>query len=391
MAHHNRAKTVVTALLPFTPGFSPEDIRRLKTKLEDTRLPQGDIVPGAGNDYGMPTEWARNLYDYWLHKFSIEKAVERMQQWPHYTTYLEDMQLHFVHQRSRDPAATPILMCHGWPGTFYEFSQVITPLSEGADKDSPKFHVVVPSLPGFCWSSPPQRRGWTMKDTARLFHKLMLRLGYDKYVVQAGDWGQFIARELGAQYSENCRVVHLNYCPGSLPSQPISDREKSCQAKAQDWRSSHVGYAVLMRTRPQSMGWMLADNPVAHLSFIGEKYHEAASPSISSTPEWFEHILSTVCLYYFTRCAMTSALPYYENVRHDQFAEFSMRDENLIKCPFAYTSCWYDTAPNSKRAVERTGRLVRYKERDYAGHFMALEDPKGLCEDVRAVVAEHWS
>ncbi|UJO25098.1 Putative epoxide hydrolase [Fulvia fulva] len=253
------------------------------------------------------------------------------------------------------------------------------------------FNVVVPSLPGFCWSDGPKRRGWTMKDTSRVFHKLMLQLGYDKYAVQAGDWGQFVARELGAQYSDSCRVVHLNYCPGALPQDVApTDREMKCKAKGEDWRTNHVGYAVLMRTRPQTLGWMLIDNPIGLLAFVGEKYEEAASPSVSSQTHWLDHVITTVVLYYFTRCIMTSCLPYYENVPHHQFADYAMKEENLIRCPFGYTSMWYDTAPNSKRAVERTGNLVFYSERDSAGHFACLEDPKGITEDVREVVRRHW-
>ncbi|CAK3777576.1 alpha beta-hydrolase [Lecanosticta acicola] len=392
MSGHTRAKTVVTAVIPFTPGFSPSDISRLEKTLKETRPPREDVVPGAGNDYGMPTEWAQSLFSYWTNKYSLENAMSRIQQWPHFMTHIEEMSIHFVHQKSKHQNAIPLLCCHGWPGSFYEFSEVITPLAEGdGSGKGPVFDVVVPSLPGFCWSSAPQRRGWTMKDTARIFHKLMTRLGHDKYCVQAGDWGQFIARELGAKYADSCKVIHLNYCPGALPEGvELTERERKCAAKGQDWRTAHVGYAVLMRTRPQTLGWMLIDNPLGLMSFVGEKFEEAASPSVSSTAPWMDHVLTTVCLYYFTRCIMTSCLPYYENIRHDQFAEFAIRNENRIKCPFGYTSMWYDTAPNSKRAVERTGNLVWYRERDYAGHFACLEDPKGMCEDIREVVEKHF-
>lgn len=382
---------MVSAILPFSVGFPSADVNRLMATLKDSRVPSSDIVPGSGQEYGMPTEWAQALYNYWITKFSLDDAVNRMKRMGlHSLIHIEEMQVHFVHRQSKDPDAIPLLLVHGWPGTFYEFSEVVDTLSEG-DKDKPSFHCVVPSLPGFCWSSAPQRRGWTMKDTARLFHKLMQRLGYEKYCVQAGDWGQFVARELGAQYSDSCRTVHLNWCPGGLAEgvEP-TDREAKVLAKGNDWRTNHVGYAVLMRTRPQTLGWMLMDNPLGIMSFVGEKYHEAASPSISSSPAWFDHVLSTVCLYYFTRCIMTACLPYYENTRHDQFAEYCTRVENTIKCPFGYTSMFYDTAPNSRRAVARTGNLVWYKERDYAGHFACLEDPRGMVEDVREVVASHW-
>lgn len=120
------------------------------------------------------------------------------------------------------------------------------------------------------------------------------------------------------------------------------------------------------------------------------QYEEAASPKVQGKTTWKDHILTTVCLYYFSNCITTSCLVYYENTPHHLFADYAMTEANRIKCPFGYTSMWYDTAPNSKRAVERTGNLVMYKERDYAGHFACLEDPDGMCEDIRELAKGHW-
>ena len=146
-----------------------------------------------------------------------------------------------------------------------------------------------------------------------------------------------------------------------------------------------------MRTRPQTLAYMLTDNPIGLLAFVGEKYDEAANPAMQSQRSWMDDILTTVCLYYLTRCIGSSGLIYYENVWHEQFAAWAEeKPENFIQCPFAYSSYWFDTAPNSRRAVERTGRLVMYRERDYAGHFAALEDPEGVAEDVREVVEGFW-
>lgn len=363
----------MTAIQPFELSIPHEDIDRLYRKVRDTKHPTSDVVPDAGKDYGFETSWATKLNDYWINSYSWKQAQARINTIPQFTTEIEGLTIHFIHQRSSSPNAVPILMVHGWPGSFYEFSEIVPLLTSPDPNTSLSFDCIVPSLPGFCFSSPPPRRGWTMKDTARIFHKLILRLGYEQYTCQAGDWGQFVARELGAQYSDSCRVVHLNYCPGALPEglsdSDLTEREKAVRAKGQDWRTAHVGYAVLMRTRPHTVGWMLNDNPVGLLAFVGEKYEEAANPKVQESDGWKDHILTTVCLYYFSNCIMTSALPYFENVRHDQFAEEAMKQENLIKCPFGYTSCWYDTAPNSRRAVERTGNLVFYRERDYTGHF----------------------
>lgn len=396
-----------TEIKPFQVDIPQAEIDRLYQKLRDTRHPTHDVVPGAGKDYGFETQWATNLLDYWQTHYSWTRAQRQINTLDQYTTDIEGLNIHFVHQRSTDPNAIPILMIHGWPGSFYEFSEII-PLLTSPSASSTKipgeghptptqqaYHCIAPSLPGFCFSSPPSRRGWTMKDTARIFHNLMLRLGYKQYCVQAGDWGQFVARELGAQYTSSCKAIHLNYCPGTLPpslSDPeLTDREKAVRTKGEDWRTTHVGYAVLMRTRPHTVGWMLRDNPLGLLAFVGEKFDEAANPASQTSTRWKNHILTTVCLYYFTDCIMSSCLPYFENIRHDQFAEEAMRAENYIRCPFGYTSCWYDTAPNSKRAVERTGNLVFYRERDETGHFACLEDPEGLAEDIREVVGKHWA
>ena len=381
---------------PFTVRIEEEEVDRLYDKIRDTRHPTQDVVPGAGEDYGLPTTWAEELTYYWVRHYTWLFAQNRINQFSHFMTSIEDLDIHFIHQKSSKPDAIPILLIHGWPGSFHEFSEVIDPLCQGSDA-GPSFHCIVPSLPGFCFSSPPPRKGWTVKDTARIFHALMLRLGYNQYAVQAGDWGQFVARELGANpaYSQNCKVIHLNYCPGALPENlsdgDLSDREKKARDRGIDWRTNHVGYAVLMRTRPQSLGWMLQDNPLGLLAFVGEKYIEASNPEVHNSSKWRDHILTTVCLYHFNNCIMTSALIYYENTPHHLFASYAIEEENQIKCPFGYTSYLFDTAPNSKRAVERTGNLVFYKERDYAGHFACLEDPKGVVEDIRETVGKHWS
>ena len=383
------------AIEPFIVDISDDDVDRLNEKLRSSRHPTKDVVPDAGSDYGFPTEWGLDLYNYWLNTFSWPKTQDKINESAQFTTDIEGLNIHFIHQRSSNPDAVPILLLHGWPGSFYEFNEVI-PLLNNPSNSGPAFHCIAPDLPGLCFSSPPLRRGWTVKDTARIFHALVLRLGYKQYCVQAGDWGQFVARELGANpaYGESCKAIHLNYCPGALPDtvteDDLTDRERGAREKGIDWRTNHIGYAVLMRTRPHTLGWMLQDNPLGLLAFVGEKYQEASNPSTHSTTRWKEHILTTVCLYYFTHCIMTSALIYYENTPHHLFATYAMEEANRIKCPFGYSSYWFDTAPNSKRAVERTGNLVFYRQRDYAGHFACLEDPEGVVEDIREVLGKHW-
>jgi pimeloyl-ACP methyl ester carboxylesterase len=369
---------------PFKVAISDEEVARYYEKIRNTRVPTKDIVPGAGSDYGFTTEWATDLYNVWTSNYDWRDEERAINQFSHFTTELEDINIHFVHQRSAASTAYPLLLVHGWPGSFHEFNRVITPLTDASA--SIPFHCVVPSLPGFCWSSGPPR-GWKLQDTARIFHALMIRLGYKEYAVQTGDWGHWVGRELGAKYADACKAIHFNFAPAPLPEGvQLTAREAKMRDRVDDWLENHMGYAIMMRTRPHTVGWMLQDNPVGIMVWLGEKYNEAADPAKQNQLEWKKHILTTVSLYYFSNCIMTSSLPYYENIRHENFAEYAMKPENRIRCPFGYTSFDWDTEPSSKRAVERTGNMVLYRERGDGGHFAATECPDGLVCDVREVV-----
>ncbi len=161
------------------------------------------------------------------------------------------MRIHFLHARAEKPDAVPLLLVHGWPGSFYEFSRVWGPLSHPENKDDPAFHVVVVSMPGFCWSDWPPKAGWTLQDNARIFDALMHKLEYHRYMVQGGDWGHFVARELGARFTDSCKLVHFNFAPSGVPDK-VNDRteqERDLATRADDFLENHMGYAVEMRTR----------------------------------------------------------------------------------------------------------------------------------------------
>lgn len=233
-----------------------------KTHLPLTPKSPRGVGGGGGGCTGASLEWTTHLYSTWTESFSWHRQQDLINSLPQFTTEIEGLTVHFVHRRSPRPDASPLLLIHGWPGSFFEFHQIIQPLAEPDTNDVPAFHVVVPSLPGFCFSSPPPRPGWHPgRDNARIFHGLMRRLGYADggYVVQAGDWGQFAARELGSKYTAEpagggCRAVHLNWCPGPLPSsEDTTDREKKVEGRVKDWLENHLGYAVMMRSRVRKL------------------------------------------------------------------------------------------------------------------------------------------
>lgn len=277
------------------------------------------------------------------------------------------------------------------------------PLLRPDDANAPSFHLVVPSLPGFCWSQGPPR-GWTLQDTARIYDVLMKRLGYDKYAAQAGDWGHWVIRELGSGRYESCRAVHTNMCPGAPPKEyKMNEKEKAAMDRAQWWMGSqlnegHMGYAIEMRTRPQTIGyvrdllrmanWMAMatianvpdrpllivfpffriafnDNPVGIMMFVGEKYHELADPNLNTATlentKFLNDVCTTLSLYFFTPPSiMTSMLCYYNNVRHEVYTEFNAKEENLIRVPLGVSTFPYDAFPVPKAGAETTTTNLKF-------------------------------
>ncbi|KAJ4346954.1 uncharacterized protein N0V89_010887 [Didymosphaeria variabile] len=367
---------------PLDPNVPKDEVDRLFRKLKDTRLPQIPVVPGAGDKYGPSLEWINKLYNYWLNDFSWSKAQEQISEWHHFTTEIENLNVHFVHEKARvcKEKAIPLLLVHGWPGTFFEyvpqsyedmFQNVMHPLLEPSSADQPSFHLVVPSLPGFCWSQGPPSVKWTLQDTARIYDQLMKRLGYKSYVAQAGDWGHWVVRELGTGRYDACKAVHTNMCPGAPPrGTELNQKEQAAMDRAQWWigeplKEGHMGYAIEMRTRPQTIGVAFNDNPVGIMMFIGEKYQELADPNLKTATlesEQFNHDLcATLSLYFFTPPSiMTSMLCYYNNVRHEVYTEFNAKEENLIRVPLGVSTFPYDAFPVPKAGAETTTTNLQF-------------------------------
>lgn len=220
----------------FKVDIPQSEVDRLKRKLQDTRLPPKEIVPNAGSKYGPTYEWCKNLYNAWVNDFDWYEHQKIINSAPHYTTHVEEVKIHFVHARSKREDAIPLIMVHGWPGSFYEFSRVWNALANPEDPKQPAFHVVVPSMPGYGFSDWPPKAGWTLQDNARLFDTLMKRLGYSQYYIQAGDWAHWVARELGSKYTDSCKLIHFNFAPSPLPEGvEYTQREKEVQGRVDDW------------------------------------------------------------------------------------------------------------------------------------------------------------
>ncbi|MDK9495327.1 epoxide hydrolase [Streptomyces katrae] len=366
-----------------------EELDDLDARLRRTRWPDG--LDGVGRAYGMPPAEMRELVRYWREEYDWRAAEARLNEWPQYTTVIDGARVHFAHVRSPEPDALPLLMTHGWPGSFVEFLEVAGPLTDpraygGDPRDA--FHLVLPSIPGFGPSGPTTEAGWEFKRVARAFGVLMERLGYDAYGVQGGDWGAAVSRELGRIRPGNVVGVHLNLLPGAgataepgeaeLAALEPAERERTLASweRYRVWARERQGYADIQATRPQTLAYGLNDSPAGLLAWIGEKFTEWSDPR---TPVDRDQMLTNVTLYWLTGTAGSAARIYYERAH----ADYHGRPPEVSHTPTALADFPRDNFVPLRHIAERTDRIVRWTSYDRGGHFPAMEVPELLVEDVR--------
>lgn len=289
-------------------------------------------------------------------------------------------------------------------GSFWEFYRIIEPLTN-PPSGKPAFHVVIPSLPGFGFSSPPPKKEWTMHDNARIFDHLMTGvLGYSAYMAQGGDWGSFVTRFLGTNAFPACKMVNFNMMNGRPPvsalltlpffllptawrqwlySKLFTEEELQDFARSVHFAKTGLGYFLQNNTRPLTIGYVLYDNPLGILAWIGEKYKEHVDPTIF--PDRVHDMLTTVSLYYLSGTAHTSGLPYKENAHLFGEKTLVTKPYGLSRFPF---DIFIDPLPWIKAG--NPGELIYAKRHDRGGHFAALEVPELLAGDLREMVSEHW-
>ncbi|MFW6723733.1 epoxide hydrolase family protein [Streptomyces sp. MAR4 CNY-716] len=379
---------------PFRVSVPDGDLDDLHHRLDRTRWP--DELPGAGWDYGVPRGYLRELVHYWRHEYDWRAAEARLNRWPQFMTTIDGADVHFAHIRSPEPGATPLIVTHGWPGSFVEFERIAGPLTDprayGADP-ADAFHLVLPSIPGFGFSGPTREKGWEHLRVAGAFGELMRRLGYRRYGAQGGDWGAAVSRELGRLYAEDVVGVHLNIIPGAGATAEPTEAELAALGPAerartlaswhrfQHWSREKQGYADIQSTRPQTLAYALTDSPVGQLAWIGEKFREWTDSA--DRPEDAvdrDHLLTNVMIYWLTGTAGSAARIYYERAH----AAYRGRPPERSATPTAYAAFPKENFVVLRHLAERTENIVRWTEFDRGGHFAAMEQPELLVGDVRA-------
>ncbi len=361
---------------PFTINIPQSQLDDLRARLAHTRFPEKEIVEDW--DQGIPLSYVMEVAAYWADGYDWRRCEAALNAHSHFLIEIDGLDIHFMHIRSANPAARALIMTHGWPGSVLEFMDVIGPLS--AD-----YHLVIPSLPGYAFSGKPTKPGWDIPHIARAWDKLMRALGYDRYFAQGGDWGSVVTDNIGQQNLGGCAGIHLNMViarPDPATMNDLTAREQAGLARMGWYQSKDNGYATQHRTRPQTLGYGLADSPVGQMAWILEKFHGWSD--CDDHPESVfsrDHLLDNVMLYWLTNSAASSAQLYWHS-----FSDFPSETVDL---PMGGTVAPMEIFGPSRRWAEaRFKNIVHWGEPERGGHFLAMERPETFVAEVRACFAQ---
>ncbi|MEV7965748.1 epoxide hydrolase family protein [Sphaerisporangium sp. NPDC088356] len=365
------------AIRPFRIDIRQAEVDDLRDRLTRTRW-TGE-VPGTGWSRGVPVDYLKGLADYWATKYDWREAEARLNEFPQFITEIDGQDIHFAHVRSDRADATPLLLLHDWPGSFTQFTEVIEPLSRD-------FHVIVTSTPGVGFSGPLAGPGWNTGKIASAFVELMARLGYDRYGVQGGGGGAWIAAEMSRQAPARVIGIHLNGLvtfPSDDPADfaGLTEGEQVRLARLQNFRDDMMGFNAIQSTRPQTLAYGLHDSPVGQLAWVTEKFKEWTDTA-ADLPEdavGLDHLLTNISVYWFTGTAGSSANLYYE-MAHDP-AAWGPKERGTVPTAVAVA---LPTDVAIRRFAERDLNITRWTEFERGGNFLSLEQPELLVGDVRA-------
>jgi epoxide hydrolase len=366
----------MTEIRPFRIAIDQKDVDDLRDRLARTRW--GGEIPGQGWQRGVPVDYLRGLACYWQEEFDWRAAEARLNEMPQFVTEVDGQTLHFAHIRSANPAATPLLISHDWPGSFALYQPIVDDLT--AD-----FHLVLASNPGVGFSGPLTSAGWNTSRSAAALNEVMHRLGYERYGVQGNGGGAAIAVEMGRQQPGRVIGVHVNghiTFPSGDPAEfeGLTEAEQGRLGRLQEFRDDKMGFNAIQSTRPQTLAFGLHDSPVGQLAWIVEKFQEWTDPAANLPEDAVDRdlLLTNVSLYWFTGTAGSSANLYWE-MAHDPSA-WAPREKSTVPLGVALGV----TDITVRRFAERDTPVVHWTELPAGGNFLSAEQPKMFADDVRA-------
>ncbi|MEU5762957.1 epoxide hydrolase family protein [Nocardia sp. NPDC047648] len=368
------------ALTPFRIDIAQADVDDLHNRLTHTRWPIP--VPGRGDrtDFsrGIPLPYLKELAEYWRDGFDWRAQEAKLNEYQQFTTVVDGQRFHLVHARSANPQATPLILNHGWPGSFVEYQRLIPLLAD-------EFHVVIASPPGFGFSTPLSGTGWELARTTEAFAEIMTRLGYERFAAHGTDMGSGITGRLAALYPQRVIGTHIGADPRYLGlvgdkfpfPDGLSDGEIAQLEAVRTADTADHGYLLMQNHRPDTIGAALTDSPVGQLAWIAEKFKTKASGDNRTPDESVDRdqLLTNISLYWFTRSGESSAQFYYES-------EHSGLD---LLMPSGVPSGWavFDTHPLMRRTMDPGKAIGHWSEFTEGGHFPAMEETELLADDIR--------
>ena len=377
---------------PFLIAVPNEALEELKFRLQLTRWPDDGGV--SSWDYGVPLSVLRLIVAHWRDDFDWRAAERRLNKLPQFRIQLGDRLVHYVHMRGVSNSSAPILITHGWPGSFVEMYKIIPMLTDPENNGFPgfrSFDVVVPSLPGFGFSAAPERPGTNSRVVASVWHQLMAELGYASYFVQGGDIGSGVSSWLARSHPDAVRATHLNFISGGYQpfigaaDRPLSAAESAWLEDRREWAEREGGYNHLQATKPQTLAYSLVDSPTGLAAWILEKFH-AWSDGDGDVTERFDidELLTNISVYWFSGNAAATLRMYRENAGEP----LRLGEGERIRPPLCYASFPKEIVNPPREWVERGFDVIRWTEMAEGGHFAALEQPAALARDIHESFTE---
>jgi pimeloyl-ACP methyl ester carboxylesterase len=370
-------------LRPFEIQVPTAVLTDLKQRLAATRWP--DEIPDSGWDYGTNLAYLKQLVAYWRDTFDWRAQERLLNSFPQFTVDVDGLRLHFIHVKGKGKRPIPLLISHGWPGSFFEMYKIIGPLADPASySGDPEdaFDVIVPSLPGYGFSERPRERGVDVVRIAELLMRLMTEvLDYPRFAAQGGDWGSFISSRLGYAYPDKLIGIHLNavfVSPGSEQHE-MTEEERAWREQWRRYRTDGSGYNRIQSTRPQTLAYGLNDSPAGLAGWIVEKFREWSDCNGDVESVYTkEELLTTIMIYWVTETINSSARLYYEVSHHGGFFQ------GRVDVPTGVALFPKDIFIPPRAVAERSYNIQRWTKMSGGGHFAALERPKELVEEIRA-------
>ncbi|VDO27460.1 unnamed protein product [Onchocerca flexuosa] len=395
-------------IIPFKVSVSDEAINDLKYRLRNARINYESLEECNDFSYGFNGKYLKHLANYWLNKYNWKYHEDIINSLPQFITEIEGLKIHFIHAKPREKyeVVVPLLIVHGWPGNVFEFHKIIPmlldPVQQIGSDINVAFEVIAPSIPGFGWSGVPMKKGLSPKAAARIFNKLMVRLGFSRYLLQGGDFGSIIATNIAFYYPENIIGLHLNMVlifnwkallyrtVGTMVPKLVYSSKKFHQQDSThaffNEMLEETGYVHIQATKPDTVGAALTDSPVGLAAYILEKFSSWTNTTYRSLHDGgltrkftMDELLTIVSIYWFNGNIMNSLRFYKEHFKDpSRYHGFNL----YINVPTGYASFPEDLIEQPEEIMRTMYNVTSYTEMKVGGHFAAFEEPKLLADDI---------